>query len=1383
MKKKMFIGFILLLIVAMTLTLFACKKPSGDEVDPTPVFNGITITKTNEKGEQPKLSSPSGGASESNYGAGNGKHNGDCTEKDLGINQETPFKNTIPTIKEAAESKLGITGAEENVFCAAKDEYVYVNIHLTNPRGYQIISVIFNGQTWAYQSFEPNSDAEHIVLKYNVGDIPGIKIYTLNVISYLEEQYVVKEILPEENNAVKVGIWGENPISLNVSNEVSTLTEIKFQSALADAGSLISQTGGYIKAVLYDGENLVEKDIDIGDTSITFDNLKPNKLYQYGIVAYFNDLSGSGPKVQVLYKKAVHTKANVLFDSNKINVTKTSASWDYLWRSGVSSSITSLSLWKGNTKVKDLTAGEKSASTLLCDNTYSIKAKYNLKGKEEEISFSFKTLAKATPVVNVVPNVFTKTSLGFDVAITDKDSVGTIDRIELYLGDEHKTTTFNKDARDFNGLDPNKEYTIKVSYKYDLNDGKGERVKVASSNAWTATDFSFISSLCTNTEPVNQGENIYFRATVNNPKNITINKVKIDGIYYDVASGTNQSNIFVTIPFDNQFEGGDTEIIVSEISGLLNGVERKITITDPANATGNVFINGALTVKSFSIVDKYGNNTERLLSEGVEYHYLIKLGNKTGYDINSITINGIDYSKNYWRFNQIDDENILIITTYNAGWRKEQLTKIEYSNESVGNKTLEVECDTDWYLCLKSFEPIVISTPEQLKDMKHCKYYVLESDLDLTDVVWENPQNFVGYFDGQGHIIKNMSFTGEIEDRDFYWGLFGQASGIIENLKISGRLEITITSTTENKYKVRAGAIASVPTEDHYSEKNKIQLNQVASNVTLSIDNQTGGIVNIGGFFGSLYYYYDHNPIEPRCEIKNSYSTGVLSTGNGLAHAVCENCYFTSTEAKETPGVTRKASIQEIRDILKPIWGDSVWDFDVLDDNGNPTTKDRYDITYHLDGGANDRENLSKYTKRSSDIALKDATCKGYIFQGWYDNASFTGAKITKIAANTSGNKEYWAKWHQKASRLSFEANGGNPVEGTIIIASGVNPPIATTTHESATFLGWYTASGERITRGDGSFINPWACDEQEVTLYARWLSEDTYTRIDENGNIVANGEYILFGKYPQTIKADSVNIPNPDTPESNGYYLGSDNFYYAKVTATPSGSGYKFSNDTEIVDGTDYYFKVEPIKWRILNYSTLATDAYAFLLCESIIDHKSYNLDPLSIVYDSIYEHTFKNVYTESAIRVWLNNEFYNTVFDELQKELIQRIEVENDSISAGLDPNQFIGFNTNDKIFLPSYSEVTNEEYGFSANDQAVDGARKRSAVDFAKAIGAGKDDINWWLRSPDNCNNGPYIRYVCGCPYGTGAGRCFSINTYNYQHIYHYMGIVPALVISIP
>lgn len=230
----------------------------------------------------------------------------------------------------------------------------------------------------------------------------------------------------------------------------------------------------------------------------------------------------------------------------------------------------------------------------------------------------------------------------------------------------------------------------------------------------------------------------------------------------------------------------------------------------------------------------------------------------------------------------------------------------------------------------------------------------------------------------------------------------------------------------------------------------------------------------------------------------------------------------------------------------------------------------------------------------------------------------------------------------------------------------------------------------------------------------------------DDGGNdspeYEKDGHFIYFGHYPQTIKADGVTVS--DTADSGGYYLGSDGEMYAKVVATPYDSKKEFSNGDKIVADDTCYFKVEPIRWRILD----EVDGKAFILCDSIID--------------SYYFDSHSNNYKNSSIRAWLNGTFCNKAFDETERSIILTTTVDNSPASTGHNINPRACEDTADKVFLLSYVEVKNSRYGFSSASQD-DEARKMVTSDYSRANGAytayGDYYGNgiWWLRSP-NCNS---------------------------------------------
>ena len=276
---------------------------------------------------------------------------------------------------------------------------------------------------------------------------------------------------------------------------------------------------------------------------------------------------------------------------------------------------------------------------------------------------------------------------------------------------------------------------------------------------------------------------------------------------------------------------------------------------------------------------------------------------------------------------------------------------------------------------------------------------------------------------------------------------------------------------------------------------------------------------------------------------------------------------------------------------------------------------------------------------------------------------------------------------------------------------------------------------------------NFWHYVDGAPTIWESSFVSENYTR---------DGEYVYFGEYPQSIKADDVTIT--ETQDARGYYLGSDGNYYAKVVARPFGSSYKFSNDATVTYGTTYYFKVEPIRWRIL---TVEGDS-ALILCDSIIANHRYD--------DS------RNNYKDSEIRQWLNATFYETAFSGLQREIILTTTVDNSVYSTGYDPNPYACEDTEDKLFLLSYREATNSDYGFASSYRS-DTAREMETTDYTRATGAYMSTDSsyygngyWWLRSPS------YSHDHCAWMVGHGG------DAYTASVDYQYNGVVPALWIRL-
>ncbi|MBR4004319.1 MAG: InlB B-repeat-containing protein [Treponema sp.] len=360
---------------------------------------------------------------------------------------------------------------------------------------------------------------------------------------------------------------------------------------------------------------------------------------------------------------------------------------------------------------------------------------------------------------------------------------------------------------------------------------------------------------------------------------------------------------------------------------------------------------------------------------------------------------------------------------------------------------------------------------------------------------------------------------------------------------------------------------------------------------------------------------------------------------------------------------------------------------------------------------------------------------------------------------------------------VTFNSNGGSSVAPQTFTRGGKATRPEDPTKEQTTFLGWF----EDLTNENAFDFNTEI--NSDKILYAKWEEEiafhgTAYHELEPGttGTAGSGWTYVEFGDWPQTIRANNVGIDETESVVVGmfTYYKGSDGAWYAKIKENACESGYKYSDGTTVKQSTAYsykYFKVEPIKWRVLtnNYS-----GKRLLLAENILINRAYDID--------------SNNYRESNIRSWLNGNFYNTAFTSAEQNSIADTNVDNSAASttdADGKLNQATDYacgNTTDKIFLLSEQEVTKSEYGFAAYnvwighpDGTTESTRIHKTTDFAKASGADQQDTtagyggSWWLRSP--YTDSGYSRGVGYNGHGDSLAQVNNTPT----------GVVPALTLK--
>ena len=321
------------------------------------------------------------------------------------------------------------------------------------------------------------------------------------------------------------------------------------------------------------------------------------------------------------------------------------------------------------------------------------------------------------------------------------------------------------------------------------------------------------------------------------------------------------------------------------------------------------------------------------------------------------------------------------------------------------------------------------------------------------------------------------------------------------------------------------------------------------------------------------------------------------------------------------------------------------------------------------------------------------------------------------------------------------------------------------------------------------------------------------------NATDYKTGDIVQFGSYPQSEVTDSATVTAlnnlaPDWSEwiSYGYYSGDGDYdsmepgdwmkyidvsyngskyrgvkfteyrprkTFNTFTYTPAKQAYQYANGY-IVYNT-YWFEFEKLSWRILDPNE------GLVLCENIIDAQPYNntiyikgLGGVFGYFDDSEYNNYANDYETSSIREWLHNVFFDTAFSDDEKIKIKTTILNNNGYYTTIGTNGYEDFDsteTLDNIFLLSYNDMKNSEYGFNPADEDYETSKRAQGSDYAKSQGLyvsdSYDNSSYWaLRTAGKRSNlGCRIRFT-----GQISG---DNNTDNGNNTYDsFIGIRPAL-----
>ncbi len=300
--------------------------------------------------------------------------------------------------------------------------------------------------------------------------------------------------------------------------------------------------------------------------------------------------------------------------------------------------------------------------------------------------------------------------------------------------------------------------------------------------------------------------------------------------------------------------------------------------------------------------------------------------------------------------------------------------------------------------------------------------------------------------------------------------------------------------------------------------------------------------------------------------------------------------------------------------------------------------------------------------------------------------------------------------------------------------------------------------------------------------------AKKTYTRVDANGTESATGEYVLFGSYPQSQISDAelvklLNVKAGALPTASlkqawtayGYYtIGSNvtsfmwyqdlahegEIYRGVYFATyrpyvTTGKTNSYQDDNGYQTNTTYWFKYEPMKWKIVTEA----NGVATLVSEVLLDSSEYRANYLfengkyyaidrsgKMIVDANGEPVLANDYENSTIRTWLNDNTWDVTDTENRRnDSNSFFKTAFGDITGYVAADMLATFYTNDEdaVFLLSIDEVITW-LGNNASKALTDYAMCQGGYEVknSKIDNCGY----WWLRSTGSEVSGEMADRVC-------------------------------------
>lgn len=400
---------------------------------------------------------------------------------------------------------------------------------------------------------------------------------------------------------------------------------------------------------------------------------------------------------------------------------------------------------------------------------------------------------------------------------------------------------------------------------------------------------------------------------------------------------------------------------------------------------------------------------------------------------------------------------------------------------------------------------------------------------------------------------------------------------------------------------------------------------------------------------------------------------------------------------------------------------------------------DTYSITYIFEGGSTEEPYETSYNIDSEFDLIRPEKDES-IFIGWFDQ---NGNRIDDVHQGMTGDLVLTARWIDGLVLTSNDETKGviyaygdeeDPTKITV-----KNVPVDNRYH---LFAGWYDENNNLLSEDMAYTFN--VSSDKTTYIYSSYMNEEEENEWNINHGVIPSIDsenIVTYGLYPQ----DNVNdedlidkLEKSELTKYNGYHYYDHEYYVKKKAKLYRDENGNYPSITEFDNGDIfsnnemYWFKVQPMTWRVLESS----DSEMLLLSNVVTETVKYltERDIREIDEKPIYP----NNYEYSNAREWLNSTFYDNAFI-FNKNPITVSEVDNSISTTTLDDEKYACENTMDKVFMLSHKDYTNQNYGFSS-DFSNSPTRQLKSTDYFRITGGlygtTIDDLfssYLWTRSP--------------------------------------------------